>query len=82
MYDNTLTLEQTKAHLSLKNEYLETHGEALIEHVIELVTSLTNDEKQFVPHFINALLYDEVFEHQPDLDKEAFDVLVCKSKVM
>lgn len=43
MYDNTLTLEQAKAHLTLKNEYLKTHGEAMIEHVIELVTSLTND---------------------------------------
>ncbi len=42
--------------------------------LIELAASLSLQEKQFVPIFLNTILSDECFEHQPNLDKEEFDI--------
>ena len=45
-----------------------------MSHLIELSASLSLQEKQFVPIFLNTILSDECFEHQPNLDKEEFDI--------
>jgi hypothetical protein len=50
------------------------HGERLIEAVIELSASLPLQDKQLVPIFLNTFITDEVFEHQPDLDREEFEL--------
>jgi hypothetical protein len=42
--------------------------------LVELAASLPLQEKQFVPIFLNTIISDECFEHQPDLDKEEFDI--------
>lgn len=74
VFDNDISLDDTKIHLALKTEYLEVHGERLIDALIALSTSLSLEEKQFIPLFLNTIISDEVFEHEPALDREEFDL--------
>lgn len=53
-----ISLENTRLYLQLKTEYLEAHGERLIEAVIELASSLPLQEKQLIPIFLNTFITD------------------------
>lgn len=70
MYDSTITLEQVKLSITLKTEYLQTHGDRIIDNLIELSSGLSLQEKQFIPLFLNIIISDEAFEDKPELDKE------------
>lgn len=74
VFSNDISLEEVKTSINLKTEYLEVHGEKVIEALIELSTSLSMQEKQFIPLFLNVIISDEAFENEPSLDKEEFDM--------
>jgi formate dehydrogenase maturation protein FdhE len=74
VFSNDISLEEVKMSINRKTEYLEVHGERVIEALIELSTSLSMQEKQFIPLFLNVIISDEAFENDPNLDKEEFDM--------
>jgi hypothetical protein len=69
VFDSNISLDDVRKSLQLKTEYLEDHGERIIEALIELSPSLSLQDKQVVPLFINIIISDEAFEHEPELDK-------------
>lgn len=77
VFDSSISLEEVKKSIEIKIEYLETHGEKLIQELIELATSLSLQEKQNIALFLNIVISDEAFEHQPELDREEFDMAYC-----
>jgi hypothetical protein len=50
------------------------HGQQLFTQLVELSASLSLQEKQFVPIFLNTIISDECFENEPNLDREEFDI--------
>jgi hypothetical protein len=51
----------------------------LVEAMIELASTLSLQEKQLIPIFFNTFLCDEIYEHQPELDKEEFELATGRS---
>lgn len=58
MFASNISLEDVRKSINLKTEYLEQHGERLIEELIELGASLNNHEKQNINMFLNIIISD------------------------
>lgn len=82
IFSSDIKLEDVKQSLQLKIEFLSVHGERVIEALIELSNTLNMQEKQFIPLFLNIIISDEAFEHEPNLDREEFDTAYCNSLVI
>jgi hypothetical protein len=63
IFDKSITLEDARTYVNLKTDYLEAHGETLIEAIAELAMTLSPQYKQFIPLFLNTFISDEVFEN-------------------
>ncbi len=69
-----ISLEQVRESLQIKTEFLQVHGQQLFTQLVELSASLSLQEKQFIPIFLNTIISDECFENEPNLDREEFDI--------
>ena len=65
---------EAREALKLKTEYLQVKGPSVTEKLVELCASLSMQEKQFIPLFLNVIMSDEIFENEPALDREEVDV--------
>ena len=74
VFDSSVTIEEVKQSIELKTEYLLHHGEKLVEGLIDIAASLSLQEKQNIALFLNVIISDEVFEHEPSLDKDDLDM--------
>lgn len=63
----------------MKIDYLKEHGNHLIDSLIETSTTLSLQDKQYLPYFINVILSDELFEDLPELDREEFELAIGNS---
>ena len=57
-----ISVEKVKIHMNLKTEFLENKGEELADSLISLATSVSMQQKQYIPLFMNVIISDEVFE--------------------
>ena len=74
VFDSEIDLNEVKKSIELKTQYLTVHGERLVESLIEVAASLSLQEKQNIALFLNVVISDEVFEQQPELDKDDLDM--------
>ena len=74
VFETSISLEDVKRSIALKTEYLNNHGQRLVEALIEASSELSLNEKQNIVLFFNVVISDEVFEHEPALDKDELDM--------
>lgn len=72
IFDKTITLENARTYVNLKTDYLEQHGETLFEAISELAMTLSPQQKQIIPLFLNTFISDEVFENEPNFDRDEY----------
>lgn len=58
VFSSNISLEDVRKSIDMKTEYLEQHGEKLIEELIELGAALSNSEKQNIALFLNIVISD------------------------